>query len=106
MRCNLGVIILTAVAVLSLAACAGPNELIDVPAEDDYIAGFLWGLVHGFVLPFSFIGSLFTDNISIYEVHNTGSWYDFGFVLGMGLFSGSSTSSVSSSTSRVRSRKY
>ncbi len=66
-----------------VSACAGPNTLTDIPAPDTSIAGFWWGLVHGVILPFSFIGSLFSENISIYEVHNTGGWYDFGFVLGV-----------------------
>jgi hypothetical protein len=35
-----------------------------------------------------FILSLFTDKVSLYEVHNTGGWYDFGFVLGAGILFG------------------
>ncbi|MEV0841977.1 hypothetical protein AB0I55_20755 [Actinocatenispora sera] len=27
--------------------------------------------------------SLFTDSVSIYDVHNNGGWYNFGFVLGI-----------------------
>jgi hypothetical protein len=30
--------------------------------------------------------SLFSKNVNVYEVHNNGSWYNFGFVLGAGLF--------------------
>ena len=33
--------------------------------------------------------SLFNDNVSIYDVHNNGNWYDFGFMLDIaGPFSG------------------
>jgi len=32
--------------------------------------------------------SLFTDNVNLYEVHNDGNWYDFGFVLGAGMHFG------------------
>jgi hypothetical protein len=27
---------------------------------------------------------LFSDNVSMYEVHNNGNWYNFGFLLGVG----------------------
>jgi hypothetical protein len=65
--------------VLLLSSCAaGPN----VEASPAGQAGFLRGLWHGFILLVTFVISLFTDNISIYEVNNTGNWYDFGFVLG------------------------
>ena len=40
------------------------------------------------ILPVTFIVSLFTDTVSIYEVDNNGNWYDFGFMLGIALFSG------------------
>jgi len=50
----------------------------------EHIYGF-WGEVwHGLIVSFSFIGSLFSDDIAIYAVNNTGGWYDFGFVLGLG----------------------
>ncbi len=32
--------------------------------------------------------SLFNEHVSIYEVHNDGNWYDFGFVLGAGILFG------------------
>jgi len=40
------------------------------------------------ILPVTFIVSLFTDTVSIYEVDNDGNWYDVGFMLGIALFSG------------------
>jgi hypothetical protein len=77
------------IPVILLAACAGPNECVGV-AGTDGLSGFWSGLWNGLTVGFAFIGSLFTDNISIYEVHNTGGWYDFGFMLGSGLLLGSS----------------
>jgi len=54
--------------------------------------GFIGGLWHGFIAPFSFICSLFLDNVAMYAVNNSGGWYDFGFVLGAGILtSGSNT---------------
>ncbi len=43
--------------------------------------GFFMGIVHGFIMPFSFIGSWFTD-IRIYAYPNAGTWYDFGYLIG------------------------
>ena len=42
-------------------------------------AGFLWGIWHGSIAPISLIGGLFNKNLRVYEVFNTGWWYDFGF---------------------------
>jgi hypothetical protein len=36
------------------------------------------GLLHGFLMMFSFIGSLFTD-VRIDAFPNSGGWYDFAF---------------------------
>lgn len=47
-----------------------------------YQYGFFSGLLHGFITPASFLGSLFDDNIAIYAVNNTGGFYDLGFLLG------------------------
>ncbi len=49
--------------------------------------GFLKGLLHGFILVFSFIASLFTD-YEIYAFPNSGAWYNFGYLLGVMLFFG------------------
>ena len=48
------------------------------------------GLWQGIIVPITFIISLFSDTVSIYEVHNNGGWYDFGFVIGAGFFLGGS----------------
>lgn len=44
-------------------------------------AGFLWGIWHGWVAPISLIRGLLNKNIRVYEVMNTGYWYDFGFYI-------------------------
>jgi hypothetical protein len=75
------------VVMLLAASCApGPNDLEKKPAEDGKIAGFWKGLWHGLISPITFIISLFTKNVRFYEVHNSGNWYNFGFILGAGLF--------------------
>ncbi len=50
--------------------------------------GFWLGLWHGFIAPVTFIVSLFSDAVRVYAVPNLGRWYDFGFMLGIGGFSG------------------
>lgn len=35
------------------------------------------------ISPITFIISLFNGGVSVYEVHNNGNWYDFGFILGI-----------------------
>ena len=42
------------------------------------------GLWHGFISPVTFVISIFSRNVRLYEVHNNGTWYNFGFVLGAG----------------------
>ena len=80
---------LTLIAV-SLTACASQPTIVNMQS----VPGFWMGLVHGFISPFSFIGSLFLDNVRIYSFPNNGVWYDFGFVLGSGiLFGGGSKAS-------------
>lgn len=73
-----------ALVVIVLAGCAaGPNELTNEPNEEGHISGFWSGLWHGIIAPITFAISLFSDNISLYDVHNNGGWYDFGFLLGL-----------------------
>lgn len=47
------------------------------------------GLIHGFCVVFSVIGSYFTDT-RIYAFPNPGGWYDIGFVPGAAMFLGGS----------------
>ena len=77
--------------VLGLAGCAaGPNEMLDSEDEDGEIAGFWQGLWQGFTSPFVFIYSLFSDTANVYEIHNNGGWYNFGFLLGASMIFGGS----------------
>lgn len=48
-------------------------------------AGFLAGVWHGLLIAVTFLISLFTDRVRIYETRNRGRLYDFGFLLGIGL---------------------
>jgi len=76
-------------AMLLLAGCAaGTNPTVDTPDIDGESAGFWSGLWHGVISPITFIISLFSDNVNIYEVYNSGNWYDFGFMFGVSLIFG------------------
>jgi hypothetical protein len=72
-----------ALALVTMAGCApGPNQSANSPDETGDVAGFWRGLWHGVIAPITFIVSLFSDNVHIYEVHNNGNWYNLGFLLG------------------------
>lgn len=84
-----------ALVVLSLANCTpGPNALSGSMSPDGTIAGFWLGLWHGIIAPISFIISIFSDKVNVYEVYNSGNWYNFGFMLGLSISLGSSASSA------------
>lgn len=88
-RTALGVAIALGAALMLAACAAGPNTAAGTPGPDGDVAGFWLGLWHGLIAVVTFVISLFTDSVSVYEVHNDGGWYDFGFVLGLLLSLGS-----------------
>jgi hypothetical protein len=62
--------------VLSGCAPGSGNSTSDNPA------GFFTGIWHGWIAPFSLIWGLLIDSdIRIYEVNNSGWWYDLGFYM-------------------------
>lgn len=65
----------------NVLAFAGPNSKYKLSGAKP--AGFWAGLWHGIMLPITFVISLFTPNIRIYETNNSGRLYDFGFLLGI-----------------------
>ena len=75
-------VILLAVALL-MTGCADVTNIDACRTSEPY--GFWYGLWHGMIALFSFIGSLFDSDIAVYAVNNNGAWYDFGFVLGAGI---------------------
>ena len=74
--------------LLLLAACA--RQVAEAVGHAQDTPGFLWGLWHGFVFPFAWIGSLFDPDIAVYAVPNSGAWYDFGFFVGVCVLGGGS----------------
>ena len=70
-------VIMTVFVLLTLTGCIPGDGSASVIKP----AGFLWGIWHGWVAPVSLIMGLFNDNIRVYEVFNSGWWYDFGFYM-------------------------
>jgi hypothetical protein len=83
------IVAMAILVLVTMAGCApGPNELAKSPDDEGQVAGFWLGLWHGIIAPITFIVSLFSDNVHMYDVHNNGNWYNFGFLLGASIVLG------------------
>jgi hypothetical protein len=74
----------------------GPNPLVNSSDAHGRPAGIGLGIWHGVISPVTLVVSFFTPNVQMYEVHNDGSPYNAGFLLGvaivfvlLGVFAGS-----------------
>lgn len=77
------------VTLVLLTACtAGSNTVAGQANASGELAGFFSGFWHGMISPFAWFFSLFSSSIGIYEVHNNGGWYNFGFILGINSLGG------------------
>jgi len=93
--------ILLVMVLLTLAACApgssvqidtsdstiqlsmpGPNPMVNQPDTQGRVARAVAGLWHGAIVPITLVLSFFNSDVQIYEVHNAGSEYNFGFIVG------------------------
>jgi len=79
-------VLIIAVAFSAWSCAPGPNAAEKTPDSAGKVAGFWLGLWHGLISPVTFVISLFSKSVRLYEVHNNGGWYNFGFVVGAGLF--------------------
>jgi hypothetical protein len=68
-------------------AVAGENSRFKQPEAKP--AGFWAGFWHGNIAAITFVVSLFNKDVGIYETHNNGGWYNFGFLLGVSSLFGS-----------------
>ncbi len=64
-------------ALFMLAACA------ERPMGHTGDPAFVRGLIDGIVAPISFVISLFSNTVRMYQFPNVGRWYDFGFLIGL-----------------------
>jgi hypothetical protein len=90
--------VLAIVLALGLLGCA--SQYAPERVADPY--GFLSGVLHGALFPIALLGKLVSwlfslfgvsvfDSVTIIGRPNTGFFYYFGFVLGLGAFSGGSS---------------
>jgi len=84
--------VITLGLLLLLTSCADKTEITQVMTTHQY--GFWGGVWHGIIAPFDFIGSLIWDDVSVYAENNNGGWYSFGFLLGIGAFSGGASKTI------------
>jgi hypothetical protein len=89
--------------LLLLVSCAAG----DVRFTQDNPAGFLYGLWHGIIAVITLIIHIFNESVSVYEINNTGGWYDFGFLVGViSIWGGSSHAKCKSTHSRKREQEW
>lgn len=74
-RKTLGVLLV--LSLLLLSSCMPGSIAMQQRAP----AGFFMGIWHGWIAPISLVARLFEPTIRIYEVHNSGWWYDFGYYM-------------------------
>jgi len=87
-------LLLVVIVTLVFMNCAPGNEEWNQEINPGNEAGFWVGLWHGAIIIITFIVSLFTNDVGLYEVNNTGWPYNLGFIIGLnvsigGMFSGS-----------------
>ena len=63
----------------------GPNPMVNQPDGLGLVACAGAGLWHGIIAPVTLVISFFNSEVKMYEVHNAGSEYDFGFLLGVAI---------------------
>lgn len=82
-------IIVFVALIFIMTSCAETVDLDTCLPEETL--GFWWGLLHGFISFFTFIISLFKDEVAVYAVNNNGGWYNAGFIIGIMSFYGGGT---------------
>ena len=89
--------------VLMLTSCTAG----DAQFTQDTPAGFWYGLWHGVISFISLIIHIFNENVTVYEINNTGGWYDFGFLIGViTVWGGSSHASCRSYVNKKRDKEW
>jgi hypothetical protein len=76
LKAGIKLIVLMGVICL-LSGCAAGTDYYTESTQ----AGFFSGIWHGWIAPIALLIKAFGGNVAIYEVNNTGIWYDFGFYI-------------------------
>lgn len=77
-----------------LSSCFAHTHQVNIVNADNP-SGFFMGIWHGIIAPITFLISIFSDSVTVWDVNNTGNWYTFGFLIGVGAFSIGATKSSS-----------
>lgn len=74
------VLLLCAFAIFTLMFLTGciPGDGVNTA---DKPAGFFWGVWHGWLAPVSLVIGFFNRHIRVYEIHNSGWFYDLGYYI-------------------------
>ena len=89
--------------ILLLSSCTAG----DPQFTQDNPAGFWYGLWHGIIAVITLIIHVFNANVGVYEIHNTGGWYDFGFLMGViCIWGGSSHVSCKTAAEKKREKEW
>ena len=89
--------------LLLLTSCAAG----DAQFTSESPAGFWFGLWHGVISFISMIIHIFNDNVTVYEINNTGGWYDFGFLFGViCIWGGGSHMTCKSAADKKRNKEW
>ncbi|MCK5130254.1 MAG: hypothetical protein KAQ68_10395 [Clostridiales bacterium] len=78
MKKKLAIIIILIILVAFLLSSCIPGDGKHTTKKP---ANFMWGVWHGWIAPVSVVVGIFNSDIRVYEVNNTGWWYDFGFYI-------------------------
>ena len=102
-NCKSVKLLIISAIVLLLASCAAG----DAQFTQESPAGFWYGLWHGIIAVITLIIHVFNENVGVYEIHNTGGWYDFGFLMGViCIWGGSSHVTCKSAAEKQREKEW
>ena len=89
--------------VLFLTSCSAG----DTQFSEQSPAGFFYGIWHGIISVISLIIHIFNDSVLVYEIKNTGGWYDCGFLIGVtSIWGGGCHMSCKSSANKKRDKEW
>ena len=94
--------VILAAFALVFGSCTASQPHPGMVTSPEPIPGFWKGFWHGFIAPISFLVSLFSDEVRVYGFPNSGRWYDLGFMLGIGGFSGGVFAGTRKNTAKAK----
>ena len=86
-------LLIVVILALIFMNCGPGNERWNQEINPGSKAGFWIGIWHGMIIIVTFVVSLFTKDVGIYEINNTSWPYNLGFIIGLnisigGMFTG------------------